>query len=151
MIRVATKDDRDIFLEMWSENIDELSSLGHDLVQGDQLVSVFADYFDAYVSGSARGVVLIDDESGIAIWGEPLIQRRPPYISYAWGTYVRKEFRGQGIARKLREVAASELMDLGFTHAISTVLAVNDAALETAKRMKSKVISSQLIGELRDI
>lgn len=142
MIRKATIQDAGLFLSLWSDHIAELLDLGGDILPTEKSMAVFLEYFAAYVTGQLDGVVLIDPDGAVLMWGETAKDQRLDTVTgpsaQGWGTYVAPNLRRKGISKQMREMGLKELREKGFRHLIGVVSVENEAGLRSSLALGMK-------------
>lgn len=135
-IRHATAGDRDLFLALWCEFALDIQENGYELRWTPRTEAFFGSLFDAYVSGTLDGVVLLAGTDGALIWGEigkePLFDTSFGRIANGFGTYLRRSLRGLGLSTRMRDVAASRLRELGFDCVLGAARHENRAGYESS-------------------
>lgn len=135
-IRHATAGDRDLFMTLWREFALDIQGNGYELRWTPRTESFFCTLFDAYVSESLDGVVLLAGTDGALIWGEigkePLFDTSFGRIANGFGTYLRRSLRGLGLSTRMREIAAARLSEMGFDCVLGAARHENRAGYESS-------------------
>ena len=131
MIRQAIQADFPTFLRLWLDYMQDQQEQGEPLLPTPQTISFFTLLFTAYVSGARKGVVLLDENRAVMLWGAgladaPFDTAHDPQAR-SWGVYVAPEHRGKGISRALYEAAKKILREMGFKTMTTGVLIENRA------------------------
>jgi GNAT superfamily N-acetyltransferase len=129
MIRQATQADFPTFLRLWLDYMQDQQEQGEPLLPTPKTIGFFTLLFSAYVSGARKGVVLLDEDRAVMLWGGGLAEA-PFDTSHdpqarSWGVYVAPEHRGKGISRALYETAIKHLREMGFKTMTTGVLIGN--------------------------
>lgn len=140
MIRAAEIGDELQFRILFTEYLEDQLERGNDLVPDQKTMDFLTGMFEQYVTKALDGVVLLADDVGILMWGEmgkiSPITNRYGRVAQGWGTYVRKDFREQGLSKRLRAIAMMELREMGFDAVMGAIL-VN--ASEAAEKSATKI------------
>lgn len=129
MIRQATQADFPTFLRLWLDYIQDQHEQGDPMLPTPKTISFFTLLFSAYVTGVRRGVVLLDEDHAVMLWGEgladsPIDTEHDPQAR-SWGVYVAPGHRSKGISRALYDTAKKILREMGFKTMTTGVLIGN--------------------------
>ena len=134
MSRVATQNDRNIFVELWSEFLVEHRKLGSFILPTERTLRHFLCLFDDYTQGRKIGVTTISDcDHAVGMWGTVTADGTSPYDSeyghtaYGHGVYVRPDHRRKGLSLELWKRAEKSLRKRGIDAVVgSTIMANSD-------------------------
>lgn len=138
-VRVAEAKSRAAFIHLWKQFMLEHEKLGGDIRATDRSLEVYADLFDAYVSGRLAGVAVMawdgKEPCGALLWGEGA--QLPFEVSggrraVGWGAYVDKSHRRQGISIELRERAKRVLRRKGIDKVYGSALVGNTGGVKSS-------------------
>ena len=130
-VRMATIEDRSVFLGLWAEYLKTQEDLGDFVRATDRTLDIYDSIFVSAVSPGA-GVVVIAEDGDYPCGA---LMRRAVDIPFdttlgktvmSFGVYVRKEFQNQGIAKQMADIAATELRRHGFQSALTEVVKGNE-------------------------
>ncbi len=134
MIHKATAKDRRLFLTMWKEYLTELQDLGGEMIPTPKTMAFFGNIFDAYVTTTIRGVVLMAGSRGVLMEGAYANQASHDTtyepMAHSWGGYTRPDHRRKGVSRKLRESMNKALREMGFKTILAGAHAGNPIGAE---------------------
>lgn len=139
-IRNAKKRDTGLFRKLWSAYLEECVETKTGIViPSKKNLDVFTQLFELYVNKQVEGVVYFVAQNAVLMWGglpgddfETIYGKKG---AQGWGDYVTPDYRGKGIATKMKQKAMNTLYDdMGFDY-IGGVLygdnEVNRKAAET--------------------
>ena len=136
LIREATRNDGNLFIELWNEYLHEQFEGGGEMLPTNATMQVFHQLFRNYVDfKSVQGVVLFGpNDDGVSMYGTSLqtIETRFGKVATAWGDYVRPEVRREGWATELRKIQVEKLREMGFEAILGSTYANNEAGEKSA-------------------
>jgi RimJ/RimL family protein N-acetyltransferase len=142
---LATEADLAEVVGAFLEMLRELAPLGHDVLPTRHNAAWFgAHVFEPALSDGDHGIVIARDNDGQLIGCTFFTPERTdlqvtPGRVIAHGIWVSPEWRGQGIALLLQDIAHASLRTLGYTQLISNVVAGNEAGLKSAQKAGAQV------------
>lgn len=151
IVRLATRADREPFLNLWLDYLKENADLGSPVLPSRYNMTQYRDLFDSYTVGSLRGTPVIASTSrggvGVLMAGEPPggfhLETSRGRLMEVWGVYVVPEHRRRGLAHKMQDHGRRVGIDLGFRGAVSTV-ADNAAARANALNWGAEIDGSRI-------
>jgi hypothetical protein len=129
MIREATKEDFPVFLRLWLDFLEEQREYGSEILPTPRTVNFFSCLFVAYTTGARRGVVLLNDDNAVLMYGEGLSEQ--PYdtdrdpAAHGWGVFVKPECRGNGLSGEMYDASRATLSGMGFKTMVAGALLEN--------------------------
>ena len=125
MIREGVYEDEMLFRILFMEYLEDQYDLGNDIVPDHKSIEFFVKQAWYYSHKILDGIVLFSDENAVLMWGEPVgspTTNRHGKVAIGWGTYVRKDFRGNGISKEMRNIAKKALFEMGFSYVHGSLL-----------------------------
>ena len=154
MIHKATASDRRLFLTMWKEYLTELQTLGGEMLPTEKTMAFFGNIFDAYVTTTIRGVVLMAGSRGVLMEGAyanvPSFDTTYEPMAHSWGGYTRPAHRRKGVSRTLREPMNKALRELGFKTILAGAHAGNPIGAEAMRARGFESIQDLMILRLEE-
>lgn len=154
-VRLATIEDRNIFMELWKEYLEIQEDLGDFMRATESTLSVYEAFFlDAVQPG--KGVVVIAEDGDYPCGALMRVKLCLPFditlgkTAMSFGIYVRKEFQNQGIAKRLAGRAAIELKKHNFDTVLSEVMTGNGMGDRYSDSMGYKIVRTVRILSLGD-
>ena len=123
----------------------ELAPLGHDVLPTKRNAAWFGtNVFGPALDDGDHGIVLARDDDGACIGCTFFTPERSeleltPGRAIAHGIWVAPEWRREGLALLLQDVAHQRLRELGYTQLISNVVAGNVAGLKSAQKAGAQI------------
>jgi GNAT superfamily N-acetyltransferase len=123
------------FVRLWGEYLEEHWKMGSPYLPDEHNLRLYREHFDAYTRGEWAGVAVFwhpeeGPPAGIVLAGEercsPMWHLRDSgTIAVLWGVYVQPAHRGHRVGLQMEAFGRDRLVDLGFTHAVTSVRATN--------------------------
>lgn len=116
--RVAGKNDIELMMSSRLEMLREVNSLADDYVYSEEFVEYSREYF---LEGDQTTVLVLDGEEVIGCASISYITVMPTFDhpsgkrAHLMNVYTRKEYRGQGIAKKMCQMLIDEAWSKGVT------------------------------------
>ena len=117
-IRMATKDDIELMMSSRLEMLRVVNDLNDDYEYSEEFINVSRDYF---LNGDQITVLAIDNDEVIGCASMSFIRIMPTFShptgkrAHLMNVYTRKEYRRQGIARKMVDLLIEETWKAGVT------------------------------------
>lgn len=116
-VRLAVPSDRTSAAAMVREFMIEMRDRGSEVIPSDRSLAFYMSLFDNYTSGEILGAAIISGGGcGISLAGHvhplDLVHGQ---TATGWLTYVRPQFRGNGLGSTLRAMLRDTLRRQGFT------------------------------------
>ena len=117
-IRIATKDDIECFMSVRLEMLKIVNNLSEDYEFSDEMINESRDYF---LNGNHMTVLTVDGGMVIGCASMSFIRIMPTFDhptgkrAHLMNVYTRREYRRQGIARKMVEMLIDESWRSGAT------------------------------------
>ncbi len=116
--RVAGKNDIELMMSSRLEMLREVNNLADDYAYSDEFVEYSREYF---LDGDQTTVLVLDGEEVIGCASISYITVMPTFEhpsgkrAHLMNVYTRKEYRGQGIAKKMCQMLIDEAWSKGVT------------------------------------
>jgi GNAT superfamily N-acetyltransferase len=137
IIRPATTDDMLDLVPLFWDMLKELDQYGHDMLPTANNAWMFCR--DVLEPGLVDGTVIVAEEKGQVLgalfWtlsDSGYETRHKAAVGY--GTYVKPDWRGQGLATQMRQIGICRLKQLGVEKLYGTVLTGNVAGRASAAK-----------------
>ena len=117
-IRFSTKDDIEVLMSSRFEMLKVVNDLPDDYQFSDEIIIESRDYFQ---SGDHLTVLAFDDDLVVGCASMSFIRIMPTFShpsgirAHLMNVYTRKEYRRQGIARRMVELVIEETWEKGAT------------------------------------
>lgn len=142
MIRKAHPVEVKGFSQLWLEFLIEHKEEGSETLPTGETMRFVRQLFHEYTSGFIGGVALVadiggNDFAGGLLWGSrgmSPVDTTWGNTAFGWGTYVRPEYRGDGLGSQLVAEGLSQLTAQGFDTIVLTPLVGNDRSLKMLER-----------------
>jgi GNAT superfamily N-acetyltransferase len=133
-VRLGTASDQDLFIELWTEFLEENHKQGNAILPTERSLRFFLRLFRAYTSARMRGVAVFGaDDNAVTMYGEvsdgELYDTEHGLVAQNLGFYVRPKYRSQGIAKRMRDLALRALRRKGFDSTIGSRPVTDDRDL----------------------
>lgn len=119
-VRPATESDKEGFLDLVFAYLEEVHSMGGDLLPTPGNVESYGNLFDSILRDQTAGIVMVASINEVAVGFSMATELKSPLemaygrAALGWGTFVTPILRGRGIARDLRMWIDANLRSLGF-------------------------------------
>ena len=117
-IRIASKDDIERLMSIRLEMLKVVNNLSDDYKYSEEMITESRDYF---LSGDHITVLAVDGDAVIGCATMSFIRIMPTFDhptgrrAHLMNVYTRREYRRQGIARKMLELLIGETWNCGAT------------------------------------
>lgn len=117
-IRISTKDDIEALMSSRFEMLRVVNDLPNDYQFSDEMITESREYFQ---SGDHLTVLAIDDDMVVGCASMSYIRVMPTFShplgkrAHLMNVYTKKEYRRQGIARRMVELLIKETWEKGAT------------------------------------
>lgn len=137
--RLATSTDLHTFLTLAGAYLVELHNLGSEIQPTPNSLSFYQLVFEMVTSPASSdcGVCVLTGDYGFSIASEvsaPMVDTEFGRTAFGHGTYVRPEYRRQGVSKLLRDRVRGELIARGFNTVIGGIHLQNDVAVQSLDR-----------------
>lgn len=151
-VRVAVSGDRSMAAAMIREFMVEMRDRGSEVIPSDRSLAFYLSLFDNYTSGEILGVAIISGGGGgVSMAGHvhplDLVHGQ---TATGWLTYVRPQFRGNGLGSTLRILLRNTLRRQGFTAIAAGYHIWNESSIRLAESrgfQSKQLYGYELLGE----
>jgi hypothetical protein len=135
MFRNAQLEDRPVFIQLFTEYLEELKQYGGELEPDLETLRSARGLFDNYTNGDLAGVCVLFDPPGEGVQGFTLVgssggipmfpKRKFGKLATAWAIYLQPKWREKRIAQGIWLNTGKKLLALGFDTLIGDILVKN--------------------------
>ncbi len=117
-LRIASKDDIESLMSIRLEMLKTLNNLPEDYEYSDEMIKESRDYF---LNGNHITVLAMDGDNVVGCASMSFIRIMPTFKhpsgrrAHLMNVYTKREYRHQGIARKMLEILIRETWEKGAT------------------------------------